>query len=61
MTSAAPHSEALRHACEVRYVVGLPDHAARARYLARVAEYRGGAVAERLRHEAWIRLQQVCP
>lgn len=51
-------SEARRHRCEVRYVAGLPDHTARMRYLAQVAEHRGPAVAERLRLDAWAALRE---
>lgn len=51
-------SEQHRHRCEVSYMLALPDHTARARYLALVAGARGAAVAERLRRDVWIRLQQ---
>lgn len=51
-------SEADRHRCEVSYVRGLPDHAARARYLEQVAEQRGPAVAERLRVDVWKALRE---
>lgn len=64
MTSQTPErwSEERRHRCEVRYVAMLPDNRARHRYLARVAEHRGEAVAERLRQEAWALLQEEpCP
>lgn len=51
-------SEADRHRCEVLYVRGLPDHVARARYLAAVAQHRGEAVAERLRVDIWKALRE---
>ncbi len=54
-------SEAHRHRCEVAYVAGLADHAARTRYLALVAEHRGPAVAERLRLDAWELLRESPP
>lgn len=42
-------TEAHRHACEVRYVMGMPDLGARRRFLAGVERRRGKAAADRLR------------
>lgn len=47
------YGEAHRHACEVRYVVGLADNDARAGYLARVLKARGKRASDRLRRDAW--------
>lgn len=46
-------SEAWRHACEVRHVVGLRSDEARAEYLAGVQRKRGQDAYARLRRDAW--------
>lgn len=54
-------SEAHRHACEVRWLVALPTHAARADYLERVTDRRGTAAADALRRDAWAVLNPAPP
>lgn len=48
MMADSEYNEQRRHGFEVAYVAALPDHAARARYLALVAAARGQAADERL-------------
>lgn len=45
---AGRESEAFRHACEVKHVLGLADIEDRRRYLALVAEKRGAEAEKRL-------------
>lgn len=50
------YSEEHRHACEVRYVVSLPDKHKRRAHLDAVEKLRGKAAAQRLRDDvlkAW--------
>jgi hypothetical protein len=47
------YSEAFRHACEVRFVVGLPTHLDRHSYLAGILEQRGELAYKRLREDVW--------
>lgn len=51
-------SEERRHELEVAYVVGLPDHVARARYLTKVGEVRSEQAATKLRKDAWELLRK---
>lgn len=47
-------TESFRHACEVRYVSGLPSNPARKAYLELVERARGKVAAQRLRLDVWL-------
>ncbi|HXC40828.1 MAG TPA: hypothetical protein VN667_17970 [Burkholderiales bacterium] len=47
------YSRQFLHACEVRWVAGLPNHRARGDYLGLVEQERGKNAAERLRADVW--------
>lgn len=55
------YTEAFRHECEVRYVVGLPSNERRAEYLEKVFEKRGRKAYKRLRKETWNLIQVIGP
>lgn len=49
--------EVHRHACEVRYVAGLPTDATRTTYLEAVRRHRGVQAYHQLRRDVWRMLK----